>query len=516
MPAIYNPNWFCTAPNINPNSSLSTFGFPKTLTFSNSLSSSLEFSSTESNPFSVNRRRRRRFVTVEAAAKLSSSDLYSVLNVSRNATLQEIKASYRKLARKYHPDMNKGPGAEEKFKEISAAYEVLSDDEKRSSYDRFGEAGLRGEYDVPGGSPQGVDPFEVFSEYFGESNAFFGGIGGSRGFNFDFKNMGRQNLDIRYDLDLSFEESIFGGQRDIEVPSLDECDRCDGTGAKSSSCVKVCSECGGRGGVVKTQKTPFGIMTQVSACLKCEGKGRIVTDNCQKCGGHGQVQSKRSIKVVVPPGVHDGATMQVRGEGNIDKKSSMSGDLYLVIHVEEKRDIWRDGLNLYSKLDVDFTEAILGTVKKVTTVDGIKDLQIPPGCQPGEKIKMSKMGVPDMNRSSVRGDHIFLINVQIPKNLSDAERTLVEKLASLRVTSKHHSVSSDGERRGVARLWKPVKDFLRIGRSSRRFASVSTETTAVWSLSRPLPSFPLMTSLSAVLFGTCILAFIVKCCSRND
>ncbi|PHU24224.1 hypothetical protein BC332_09331 [Capsicum chinense] len=365
MPAIYNPNWFCTAPNINPNSSFSTFGFPKTLTFSNSLSSSLEFSSTESNPFSVNRRRRRRFVTVEAAAKSSSSDLYSVLNVSRNATLQEIKASYRKLARKYHPDMNKGPGAEEKFKEISAAYEVLSDDEKRSSYDRFGEAGLRGEYDVPGGSPQGVDPFEVFSEYFGESNAFFGGIGGSRGFNFDFKNMGRQNLDIRYDLDLSFEESIFGGQRDIEVPSLDECDRCDGTGAKSSSCVKVCSECGGRGGVVKTQKTPFGIMTQVSACLKCEGKGRIVTDNCQKCGGHGQVQSKRSIKVVVPPGVHDGATMQVRGEGNIDKKSSMSGDLYLVIHVEEKRDIWRDGLNLYSKLDVDFTEAILGTVKKV-------------------------------------------------------------------------------------------------------------------------------------------------------
>ncbi|KAF3624396.1 hypothetical protein FXO37_31363 [Capsicum annuum] len=141
---------------------------------------------------------------------------------------------------------------------------------------------------------------------------------------------------------------------------------------------------------------------------------------------------------------------------------------------------------------------------QVTTVDGIKDLQIPPGCQPGEKIKMSKMGVPDMNRSSVRGDHIFLINVQIPKNLSDAERTLVEKLASLRVTSKHHSVSSDGERRGVARLWKPVKDFLRIGRSSRRFASVSTETTAVWSLSRPLPSFPLMTSLSAVLFGTYI------------
>ncbi|XP_006341502.1 chaperone protein DnaJ [Solanum tuberosum] len=511
MPAIHNHNWFHTASNINTNCSFSTFSFPKTLTFSNSLSHSLKFVSP--NPFFVNRKRRG-FVTINAAAKSSSSDLYSVLNVSRNATLQEIKASYRKLARKYHPDMNKGPGAEEKFKEISAAYEVLSDDEKRSSYDHFGEAGLRGEYNVPGGGPQGVDPFEVFSEYFGESSAFFGGSGGLGGFNFDFKNTGRQNLDIRYDLDLSFEESIFGGQRDIEVPCLDECDSCDGTGAKSSRCVKVCSDCGGRGGVVKTQKTPFGIMSQVSTCLKCGGNGKIITDHCRKCGGRGQVQSKRSIKVVVPPGVHDGATMQVRGEGNIDKKSSMSGDLYLVIHVEEKRGIWRDGLNLYSKLDVDFTEAILGTVKKVTTVDGTKNLQIPPGCQPGEKIKMSKMGVPDMNRSSVRGDHIFLINVQIPKNLSDTERTLVEKLASLRATSNHHSVSSGGERGGAARLWKPIKDFLRSGLSGRKFASISSETTALRSLNRPLPSFPLITSLSAVLLGTCLLAFVKVCYSK--
>ncbi|CAN4088709.1 unnamed protein product [Withania somnifera] len=513
MPAIHNPIWFYTAPNINPNSGLSTFSFPKTLTFSTSLFPSLKFLSTKPNPFPV-KRKKRRSVTVDAAAKSSSSDLYSVLNVSRNATLQEIKASYRKLARKYHPDMNKGPGAEEKFKEISAAYEVLSDEEKRSSYDRFGEAGLRGEYDVPGSGPQGVDPFEVFSEYFGESSAFFGGSGRSGGFNFDFKNMGRQNLDIRYDLDLSFEESIFGGQRDIEVPSLDACDSCDGTGARSSSCVKVCSDCGGRGGVVKTQKTAFGIMSQVSTCLKCGGNGRIVTDHCRKCGGRGQVQSKRSIRVVIPPGVHDGSTMQVRGEGNIDKKSSIAGDLYLVIHVEEKDDIWRDGLNLYSKLDVDFTEAILGTVKKVTTVDGIKDLKIPPGCQPGEKIKMSKMGVPDMNRSSVRGDHIFLLNVQIPKNLSDAEHALVEKLASLRAISKQHSVSSDGESRGAARLWKPIKDFLRIGRSGRRFASIGTETTTLWSLNRELPSFPVMASLSAVLLGTCILAFVKVCFTK--
>ncbi|XP_009767506.1 uncharacterized protein [Nicotiana sylvestris] len=513
MPAIHNPNWFCTASNINPNCSLSSFNFPKTLTFSSFISPPLKFVSIKPNLFPVNRKRRR-FVSVTAAAKSTSSDPYSVLNVSRNATLKEIKASYRKLARKYHPDVNRSPGAEEKFKEISAAYEVLSDDEKRSSYDRFGEAGLRGEYNVPGSGAQGVDPFEVFSEYFGESSGFFGGSGGSGGFSFDFRNMGRQDLDIRYDLDLSFEESIFGGQRDIEVPSLDACDSCGGTGAKSSSCVKVCSDCGGKGGVVKTQKTPFGIMSQVSMCSNCGGNGRIVTDHCRKCGGRGQVQSKRSIKVVVPPGVHDGATMQVRGEGNIDKKSSIAGDLYLIIHVRQKREIWRDGLNLYSKVDVDFTEAILGTVKKVTTVDGMKDLQIPPGCQPGEKIKMSKMGVPDMNRSSVRGDHLFLINVQIPKNLSDAERTLVEKLASLRATSKQYSVSSGGDSKGVARFWKPIKDFLRMGRSGRRFASIGTDTIVFWSLNRSLPSFPQITSLFAVFIGTCIFALVKVCCYK--
>nr|XP_009791295.1 PREDICTED: chaperone protein dnaJ 1, mitochondrial-like [Nicotiana sylvestris] len=249
-------------------------------------------------------------------------------------------------------------------------------------------------------------------------------------------------------------------------------------------------------------------------CSNCGGNGRIVTDHCRKCGGRGQVQSKRSIKVVVPPGVHDGATMQVRGEGNIDKKSSIAGDLYLIIHVRQKREIWRDGLNLYSKVDVDFTEAILGTVKKVTTVDGMKDLQIPPGCQPGEKIKMSKMGVPDMNRSSVRGDHLFLINVQIPKNLSDAERTLVEKLASLRATSKQYSVSSGGDSKGVARFWKPIKDFLRMGRSGRRFASIGTDTIVFWSLNRSLPSFPQITSLFAVFIGTCIFALVKVCCYK--
>nr|DAD32175.1 TPA_asm: hypothetical protein HUJ06_011026 [Nelumbo nucifera] len=270
------------------------------------------------NPsFPFVRRKCSRRTVIRAAG---GSDYYSTLNLSRDATLQEIKSAYRKLARKYHPDLNKSPGAEEKFKEISAAYEVLSDDEKRSLYDRFGEAGLQGDYNGSGFSSQGVDPFEVFDTFFGESNGIFGGRDDLGGINFNLRNKRDQDLDIRYDLYLSFEESIFGGERNIEVSCFVTCDDCNGTGAKSRNCIKSCTNCGGRGGVMKTQKTPFGIMSQVSTCSTCGGDGKIITDHCRRCGSGGRVQSKRSIKVIIPPGVNDGATMQVQGEGNFDKK----------------------------------------------------------------------------------------------------------------------------------------------------------------------------------------------------
>ncbi|CAK9158630.1 unnamed protein product [Ilex paraguariensis] len=522
---------------------------------------------------------RRRFNPIIRAASVSAkgSDYYSVLNVSRNATLQEIKSSYRQLARKYHPDMNKGPGSEEKFKEISAAYEVLSDDEKRSLYDRFGKAGLQGAYDGSGSGSRGVDPFEVFDAFFGESNGLFGGRGEPGGINFNFRSKGSQSLDIRYDLFLSFEQSIFGGEQDIEVSCFEPCDNCGGTGAKSSSCVKSCTDCGGRGGVAKTQKTPFGLMTQVSTCSKCGGDGKMIIDHCRSCGGKGLLQSKRSIKVVIPPGVNNGATMQVQGEGNFDKKRGISGDLYLVLHVQEKHGIWRDGLNLYSEVKLDFTEAILGTVVKVSswtaeerrkallvecpcsivdllaksnvpmvdlrdksnvhthvwsplalveTIEGLRDLQIPSGIQPGDTVKMSYMGVPDISKPSVRGHHHFIVNVQIPQNLSDEECALVEKLSSLRAAScKENSVISDdspkanldkgnrnhasshGSKRGAS-LWSSIKDFLGRRQPGKGFASLSTETSAM--CSRPLPSFPLMISISTVLIVACVLTLVSK------
>ncbi|GAB2292649.1 hypothetical protein Dimus_026886 [Dionaea muscipula] len=354
--------------------------------------------------------RRRGTCCVVWAAK---ADYYSTLNVSRNASLDEIKSSYRKLARKYHPDINKGPESEEKFKEISAAYEVLSDDEKRSLYDRFGDAGLQGEYDGSNFQQTEVDPFQVFDAIFGESNGFGGA--NPDGVKFNMRSRGTDDLDIRHDIYLNFEDSIFGGLREIEVSCLDTCDDCGGSGAKSSSSVKLCNNCGGRGGVVKSLRTPFGVISQVSTCLKCGGDGKIIKEHCKRCHGNGRTQVKRSIKIVIPPGVDDGAALRIQGEGSYDKKRSQVGDLYLVVHVEGKHGIWREGLNLYSKVTVDYTEAILGTVVKVETVEGLKDLHIPPGTQPGDTIKLPAMGIPNNKKHSRRGDHFVIVNLRVPK-----------------------------------------------------------------------------------------------------
>ncbi|KAL1318329.1 hypothetical protein HN51_070610 [Arachis hypogaea] len=449
---------------------------------------SFGFPATRNTPFS------RYASTIRA--KAGTSDYYSVLNVSRNATLQEIKASYRKLARKYHPD--KRPGAEEKFKEISAAYEVLSDDEKRSLYDRFGESGLQGE-NGGSASASGVDPFDLFDAFFGrtDGNGMFG-ESDEGGMNFSFRSNRSRGLDIRHDLYLSFEESIFGVRREIEVSCFEPCNDCDGTGAKSRNCIKICTNCDGRGGEMKSQKTPFGIMSQVSTCSKCGGIGKIITDHCRRCEGSGQVKSKRTMEVVIPPGASDGDTTQIRGEGNFDSRRHISGDLFVVLHVDEKQGIWREGLHLYSKINIDFTDAILGSVKKVETVEGLRDLQIPSGVQPGEAVKLSRLGVPDMNRPSFRGDHYFIVNVLIPKNISATERVLVEQLASLRA-SKYDSLSSkdtgisqgkfkefnmdpkyqDSSKRTkhVGSLWTSIQNFLRRGQSEEKFASISLDTS---------------------------------------
>ncbi|CAN7000802.1 unnamed protein product [Brassica rapa subsp. trilocularis] len=385
--------------------------------------------------------------------------------------------------KQYHPDMNKNPGAEDKFKQISAAYEVLSDEEKRSAYDRFGEAGLDGNFNASQDASQGVDPFDLYSAFFGGgSDGFFGEMGDSGGMGFDFMNKRSMDLDIRYDMRLSFEESVFGVKREIDVSYLATCDGCGGTGAKSSKDVKQCSNCGGKGRVMDTQRTPFGIMSQVSTCSKCGGDGRIITDKCRMCNGNGRLRSSKKMDLVVPPGVSDRATMRMRGEGNVDKRSGRAGDLFIVLQVAEKRGIRREGLNLYSKITIDFTDAILGTFTKVETVEGTMDLRIPPGTQPGDTVKLCRKGVPDTDRPSVRGDHCFEVKVLIPKNLSERERKLVEEFSSLRRSSSSTETRQeehrfDSESREKPSLWRKMKSFVRPEDSRTKFGTMSLNSS---------------------------------------
>lgn len=501
----------------SPAARLSRLAFSSSVSFFSD--GGLRFSGGDSQFFSTRWSfpRRRRGGVVRAKA----SDYYATLKVSRNATLQEIKSSYRNLARKYHPDMNKSPEAEEKFKEISAAYEVLSDDEKRSLYDHYGEAGLQGEYGGDGVGMQGIDPFEVFNAFFGETNEFFGD---PEGLNFKTKFNRSQGLDIRYDLSLSFEESIFGGRQELNVTRFQTCNNCNGTGAKSSNCIKTCSECGGRGGVMKTQRTPFGVVSQVSTCSKCGGDGKTITDQCRSCSGEGKVQVKQSVRVNIPAGVSDGSTIRVQGEGSIDKKRGTIGDLYLFIHVNEKPGIRREGLNLYSDVRIDYTEAILGTTVMVETIEGYRDLQIPSGTQPGETLKFSNMGVPNMKRPSVRGDHHFTVRVEIPKNISDAERSLVEELASLRATEVQ-SIRSSGmldndiekqkmrkrrnrssRKRTKGSLWSSVRNLFGGNQTRAGFASFSVQPlTSAWT---PGVDLSIVISMIIVSVLACILSLV--------
>ncbi|XP_023761740.1 uncharacterized protein LOC111910192 [Lactuca sativa] len=361
----------------------------------------------------------------------AAADYYSTLGVPKSATGKDIKAAYRKLARQYHPDVNKQPGATEKFKEISAAYEVLSDDKKRAMYDRYGEDGLKS---TVGGGQAGAyatNPFDLFETFFGTSMGGFAG-GDTTGFGGRRATTVIKGEDIRYDMMLEFSAAIFGTEKEFELSHLETCDVCTGTGAKVGSKMRICSTCGGRGQVMRTEQTPFGMFSQVSVCPNCNGKGEMISEYCRKCSGEGRIRVKKDIKVKIPPGVSKGSILRVAGEGDAGPKGGPPGDLYVYLGVEEIPEIQRDGINLMSSISISYLDAILGTVAKVKTVEGMTELQIPPGTQPGDTLVLAKKGAPKLNRPSIRGDHLFTIKVSIPRRISGQERELLEELASLK------------------------------------------------------------------------------------
>lgn len=356
-------------------------------------------------------------------------DYYEILGVSRDTDKEEIKRAYRRLARKYHPDVNKEAGAEERFKEINRAYEVLSEPETRARYDRFGEAGVS--------SAAGAGGFQDFGDFGGFADifeSFFGGFSGGG----TAQTSGRRRSgpmrgdDLRLDLGLEFREAVFGGEKEIRISHLETCNTCNGSGAKPGTQPRTCSTCTGTGQVRRATRTPFGSFTQVSVCPTCNGTGQMIDEKCETCGGRGQRQETKKLKITIPAGVDNGTRLRVSGEGDAGMRSGPPGDLYVYLFVNEDAEFRRDGINILSELKISYLQAILGSTINVKTVDGPHELTIPPGTQPGTVLTLDGKGVPRLGNPVSRGDHRLTVVVDIPTKVTPEERELLEKLAKIR------------------------------------------------------------------------------------
>ncbi len=353
---------------------------------------------------------------------MAKRDYYEVLGVSRNASEEELKSAFRRLARKFHPDVNDAPDAEEKFKEINEAYGVLSDQEKRAAYDRFGHDAVKGANGGPGF--QTVD-FSDFADIFGDMFGFGGFSGRSRPAS---RNAPRRGADLQYQVTLDFKDAVFGTEKEIDITKDEPCPTCKGSGAKPGTSPRTCPECGGRGEVRQTRQTLLGSMVQVSTCPACSGKGEVISAPCSTCQGSGTVRKSRRKKVSIPAGVDDGTRIRLSGEGQPGVNNGPSGDLYLVIRVRPHKYFRRRNHDILLDLNINLAQATLGAEVKVPTVDGEVMLKIPPGTQPGKIIRMRGKGVPHLRNNS-RGDQLVIVNVTIPKRLDPEERELFERLA---------------------------------------------------------------------------------------
>lgn len=352
-------------------------------------------------------------------------DYYQILGVSRDADKEEIKRAYRRLARKYHPDVNKESGAEERFKEINRAYEVLSEPETRARYDRFGEAG------VGAGAGAGFDYGDMggFADIFESIFSGFGGMGAGTA----RRRTGPvRGDDLRLDLKLEFREAVFGGEKEIRIPHLETCQGCQGTGAKAGTGARTCSTCGGSGQVRRATRTPFGSFAQVSNCPTCNGAGEVIEEKCEICGGGGRKQETKKLKITIPPGVDSGTRLRVAREGDAGLRGGPPGDLYVYLFVEADAEFKRDGVNIESEVTVSYLQAILGCQISVKTVDGEEEIMIPAGTQPNTVLTLENKGVPKLGNPTLRGDHLLTVKVAIPTRIGGEERELLEKIAKLK------------------------------------------------------------------------------------
>jgi molecular chaperone DnaJ len=377
-------------------------------------------------------------------------DYYDVLGVARTATEVEIKSAYRKLALKYHPDRNPGDkSAEEKFKECAEAYAVLADAEKRSLYDRFGHQGVSS-----AAGAGGFDP-SVFAD-FGD---ILGGLGDIFGFGDLFGGARRRGgpqrgADLRYDLEISFEESAHGAETTIQIPRQENCETCSGSGAAPGTSPTTCPQCRGQGQVRFQQ----GFFTVARTCPQCRGTGRVVSKPCQACRGAGRVTRDRKITVKIPAGIATGQQLRLAGEGEAGTAGGPPGHLYVVVHVHEHEFFRRDGLNLFCEIPVNFTTLTLGGEVQVPTLAGVENVKVPEGTQTGTTLRLRGKGMPEVNGRG-RGDLFATVQVQTPKKLTREQRHLLEQLAKALPKEQFAPRSRRDEAEDERNLFDRVKDM---------------------------------------------------------
>lgn len=356
---------------------------------------------------------------------MAEKDYYSILGVSKDASDDEIKHAYRKLSKKWHPDINKAPDAEAKFKEINEAYETLSDPQKRANYDQYGSAdgagagfggagGQGGFGNFDGGGGFGFD--DIFSQFFG---------GGQQRAD---PSAPRQGRDLQYQMTLEFEEAIFGKKTEIKYNREAQCKTCHGTGAKPGTSPVTCSNCGGRGYVVTETNTPLGRMQSRQTCPVCHGTGKEIKEKCPTCGGRGKTDERHTLEVKVPAGIDDGQQMRLQGQGEAGDNGGPYGDLYIVFRVKPSKDFTRDGSTIYVNQDITFARAALGGKIQVKTVHGDVELKVPAGTQTGTTFRLKGKGAPRL-RGNGNGDERVTVNVVTPKALNKEQKIALEAFA---------------------------------------------------------------------------------------
>ncbi len=347
-------------------------------------------------------------------------DYYEVLGVSRNASQDEIKKAYRRLARKYHPDVNKEGGADKKFKEVGEAYEILKDPERRAQYDRFGHSA----FENGGFGQQGFDNMGGFDDIF---DMFFGG--GQRSGRTRRRGPDK-GADLRYDMEITLKQAAFGHETKIEIPRAEQCSKCNGTGAAEGTTPKSCNKCGGTGQVQYAQNTPFGRIVNARTCDACRGEGQIIDTPCSTCRGTGKTRRTKKIDIKIPAGVETGTRLRVSGEGEAGDRGGPSGDLYVFIQVKEDDFFQREGDHLYCEIPISFVQASLGDEIKVPTLNGRANLKIPAGTQSESMFKLKGKGIPNL-RGYGKGDQYIRVKVAVPRKINDKQRELLNEFANV-------------------------------------------------------------------------------------